>query len=237
MIYNFGPPFFGASGASPWDYNATEPDGSHVDGHPPYLFASGTLTSVSNGQRYTVTDSTKNWSTNRWRGYSIRRPSDGATAVISSNTNNTLSIEQWHSQGFAVGDTYEIRKAIQVIDQPGLGAQVGTMKRNNPRWMQQATEPCYSWNNRDQNNNPVNFITAQAGPTIIEGRDYFNNTPMPGYTPYTYPHPLTTSLPPPQPRAGSPQQAQKKRKKWGEAKGGWGKAKKFPANEMAQPQQ
>ncbi len=193
-IYSSGPPFYGADGRNPWDLNATEPDGSHVSAHPPYLFASGTLTSVSNGQRYTVTDSTKNWSTNRWRGYSIRRPSDGATAVISSNTINTLSIEQWHSQGFAVGNTYEIRKTIRVLDQPGLGAQAGTMYRNYPRWMQQATEPCYSWNNRDRNNNLVNFITAIGGTTIIAGRDYFNNTPMPGYTPYTYPHPLVTAV-------------------------------------------
>jgi len=193
MIYNFGSPFFGANGASPWDYNATEPDGSHVDGHPPRLFASGTITSATGS---TVTDSTKNWSTNRWRGYSIRRPSDGATAVISSNTNHTLSIGQWQSQGFAVGNTYEIRKAIQVLDQPGLGAQVGTMNRNNPRWMRQATEPCYSWNNRDQNNNLVNFTTGTGGTTIIQGRDYFNNTPMPGYTPYTYPHPLASGAGP-----------------------------------------
>jgi len=191
-IYNFGAPFFGANGASRWDYNATEPNGSHVNGHPPYLFASGTLSSVSNGDPYTVTDSTKNWSWNRWRGYSIRRPSDGATAVIRSNTNHTLRIVQWRSQSFAVGDKYEIRKVIQVLDQPGLGAQVGTMNRNNPRWMQQATEPCYSWNNTDQNNNPVNFKQLSSGKSILVGRDYFNNTPMPGYTPYTYPHPLVS---------------------------------------------
>jgi hypothetical protein len=221
MIYNFGPPFFGANGSSLWDYNATEADGSHVDGRPPYLFASGTLTSVSNGHPYTATDSTKNWPKNRWRGYSIRRLSDGATAVISSNTTNTLWIEQWQSQGFAVGNTYEIRKAIQVLDQPGLGAQTGTMNRNNPRWMQQASEPCYSWNNKDQNNNLVNFIAAIGGTTLVEGRDYFNNTPMPGYTPYVYPHPLITSLAPPQPRAGvtlDSQQKKARRKKWGHAK-------------------
>jgi hypothetical protein len=193
MICNYGASFYGANGANPWDYNATEPDGSHVNGHPPYLFTSGTLTSVSNDYPDTVTDLTKNWSPNRWQGYSIRRPSDGATAVIRSNTNNTLSINEWRSQGFAVGDTYEIRKVIQVIDQPGLGAQVGTMDRNNPRWMQQATEPCYSWNKTDQNNNLVNFTTGSGGAMIIEGRDYFNNTPMPGYTPFTYPHPLTVN--------------------------------------------
>jgi hypothetical protein len=238
MLYNFKNPFFGADGANAWDYNVTESDGTHVDGHPPYLFASGTLTSVTSG---TVTDSTKNWSTNQWRGYSIRRPSDGATALISSNTNNTLSIEQWQSQGFAVGNRYEIHKVIQVLDQPGLGAQVGTMNRNNPRWMHQATEPCYSWNNRDQNNNLVNFTTGNGGTTIIEGRDYFNKTSMPGYTPYVYPHPLTTS-PPTQSKAGvtlgsqrdfykEKNEARKARRKK------WGKAKENLANEMAPPDQ
>ena len=66
------------------------------------------------------------------------------------------------------------------------------MKRNNPRWMHQENEPCYSWNNTDQNNNPVNFTQSSGGASILVGRDYFNNTPMPGYTPYTYPHPLVS---------------------------------------------
>jgi hypothetical protein len=206
------------------------------------LFASGTLSSVSNGDPYTLTDSTKNWSWNRWRGYSIRRPSDGATAVISANGKHTLRILQWRSQSFSVGDKYEIRKVIQALDQPGLGAQVGTMNRNNPRWMQQATEPCYSWNNTDQNNNPVNFLAPNRAP-VLEGRDYFNDTPMPGYTPYTYPHPLTTSLSPPQPRAGvkvgSRHHFYKKEKN--EAKNArrkkWGHAKENLTNEMAQPDQ
>ena len=30
-----------------------------------------------------------------------------------------------------------------------------------------------------------------------EGRDYYNNTPMPGYKPYIYPHPLVSGLAPP----------------------------------------
>ena len=239
-IYSSGPPFYGADGRNPWDLNATEPDGTHVDGHPPYLFDSGTISSVTTA---TVTDSTKNWPTNRWQGYSVRRPSDGATAQINSNTNNTLSIFQWRSQGFAAGQTYEIRKVIQVLDQPGLGAQAGTMNRNKPRWMQQATEPCYSWNNVDANNNQVDFKQGTGGSPVTEGRDYFNRTAMPGYTPYTYPHPLTTSLSPPQPRAGvkvgsrhhfykkEKDEAKKARRKK------WGHAKENLANEMTQPDQ
>ncbi len=33
-------------------------------------------------------------------------------------------------------------------------------------------------------------MNSASIPWITEGRDFFN-TPMPGYTPYTYPHPLT----------------------------------------------
>ena len=43
---------------------------------------------------------------------------------------------------------------------------------------------------RDQNNNR-DFIMANSDSTIVAGRDYFNNTPMPGYTLYTYPHQVT----------------------------------------------
>jgi hypothetical protein len=244
MIANLGSPFYGASGANAWDYNATEADGTHVDGHPPYLFASGTVSSASGS---TITDSTKNWTANQWRSYSVSRPSDRISAAITSNTNNTLSINQRQNQrqnqGFAAGNTYEIHKVVRALDQPGLGKQSGTMNRNNPRWMQQENEPCYSWNNTDQNNNPVNFRQWSGGESILVGRDYFNDTPMPGYTPYTYPHPLTTSLAPPQPTAGvkvgSRHHFYKKEKN--EAKKGrrrkWGHAKENLENEMPQPDQ
>lgn len=41
----------------------------------------------------------------------------------------------------------------------------------------------YFWNNSGQT------AVSSSGP--VEGEDYFLNTEMPGYTPYTYPHPLT----------------------------------------------
>jgi hypothetical protein len=51
----------------------------------------------------------------------------------------------------------------------------------------------YSWNNTNADDGSKFGFTI-AGPTnvIRAGRDYFNNTPMPGYVPYTYPHPLVT---------------------------------------------
>src|SRR5436305_3746780 len=36
-------------------------------------------------------------------------------------------------------------------------------------------------------------IVAQQ-PSIKSGRDYFNRTPKPGYTPFVYPHPLVSGV-------------------------------------------
>jgi Cys-rich repeat protein len=70
------------------------------------------------------------------------------------------------------------------MNQPGFGPNMKSM-------------PIYSWNNKvvGGQNNPsgVALLDPQVGSggQLQENRDYFNGTPMPGYTPYTYPHPLT----------------------------------------------
>ena len=47
---------------------------------------------------------------------------------------------------------------------------------------------------------PVDIgLAIGAGIILQEGRDYFNDTPMPGYTPFVYPHPLVTDPPIPSP--------------------------------------
>jgi hypothetical protein len=63
-------------------------------------------------------------------------------------------------------------------------------------------------------------MNAGLGPGLVQGLDYFNDTPLPGYTPYTYPHPLTKGLPPPgQMTRNATENSQhnlpKKRQPWG----------------------
>jgi FG-GAP-like repeat len=89
---------------------------------------------------------------------------------------------------------------LRILDQPGLGAGAH-INRNAPAWPNQVNEPCYSWNNTNADDGSgFGFtVSVQGGFTILAGRDYFNNTPMPGYTPYTYPHPLVDGNPSPPP--------------------------------------
>jgi hypothetical protein len=107
-----------------------------------------------------------------------------------------------------------------------------------PSWVRQALEPAYSWNNvYTPTGAPVNIgLAIGAGAVLREGRDYFNNTRMPGYTAYVYPHPLTISLPPSQLSPSSKRHLGKnserkaeKVKTWK-----WGKAKETSAKEAAE---
>jgi hypothetical protein len=81
-----------ADGTSVWDKNDTEGNGTFVEGHPPYLFDSGTDDSSVNSMGV-IHDSTKSWTTNQWIGYSIKNKNPASTSynmgsyVISSTTN------------------------------------------------------------------------------------------------------------------------------------------------------
>lgn len=66
----------------------------------------------------------------------------------------------------------------------------------------QSSEPFYEWNNTKNgvdvdvtvHDGPPGCTDPQPSDHVQEGRDYFNDTPRPGYTPYEYPHPLTQDL-------------------------------------------
>jgi hypothetical protein len=177
-------PWGGADGTNPWDVNE------------PSVFFTGTAASSSSGT--TVTVSGVNWTPNQWAGYTIRRTSDVCNSgsltfgFIHSNTTNTITYTDnggypWiPTMSFCAGDTLEIRRVDHALDQPGRAG--GSLITGDPpvppaNWNDQVTEPCYSWNNGQAG--------FSGGPGVKANVHYFNNTQMPGYTEYTYPHPLT----------------------------------------------
>jgi hypothetical protein len=236
-------PFGGADGANPWDFN--EPGGP---------FFTGTAAANSVGTSVTVTGAS--WNTDQWKGYSIRKLTNvgnlntATFALINGNTSNVINYcdnggYSIPSLAFTAGDTLEIRKIRHVLD--GIGRGRGSLVSGNPPtvpsgWNDQVTEPCYSWSNVIADGvagAKANFGDVDLSIRINE--HYFNNTPMPGYTPYTYPHPLTKGLPPPEQTtrnatANSQHNPLKKRQPWGGKEIDKKKAKKAkasPTNETA----
>lgn len=75
------------------------------------------------------------------------------------------------------------------LDQPGRTGPTAFLQDHST----QVLSPVYAWNNTK------NGVSAGVSPTnygnvIRENRDYYNSS-KPGYTPYTYPHPLTGASP------------------------------------------
>jgi hypothetical protein len=155
------------------------------------------------------------WTPNQWVGYTAinttKTFSVGAgqgqhpSSWILSNTSNTIYVKSdagidGPPTSFAVGDNFQIRRVLVALDQPGRGKGSLIPAGGDPcssgvPWPNQALDPVYSWNNKRASDNSDVLIHSQEA-TIKEGRDFYNNTPKPGYKPYTYPHPLTLLAPP-----------------------------------------
>src|SRR5262249_2787415 len=171
-----------ASGHNNWDYN---------DSHG--IYASGTHT-ASRSNRI-LTDSNAHWTTNQWAGYSLTNTFTGRASFITSNTATTITCSfdnTYDPSGnlvFNSKNKYAIYKLLITLDQPSRG-RGDLLTGNTPRntttrtvaWPHQALKPIYSWNNTINGSN-IN-ISSYRKPTLKEGRDYYNSTPMPGYTPY-----------------------------------------------------
>ena len=197
------PKWGGATGDNPWDVNDTEGNGTNISGHSPFLYASGT---VSSGSATTLVDTAKNWAPNQLQYFTAKRVSDNQVAFIRSNTNNTLTLLYYPDSGggaiWNAGDQYQIHRPLILLDQPGRGQGdviSGTSPINRTTgkatWPHQVLEPTYSWNDiYTPTGQSVNSQTGAGNKQLQqEGRDYYNNTPMPGYKPYTYPHPLLSA--------------------------------------------
>src|SRR6266566_248420 len=167
-----------AGGQNPWDVN--DPRG---------LYESGATTSyVGSG---TLIDNAKQWTPNRWAGYSVTNTNPASAAYlhssfIISNTSNTITY-YFYSAGdrgapllFNAGDSYEIYRVLVAMGQGGQGK--GDLIAGDPpvntltgiqSWPHNALEPMFSWNNRDVQGHVLN-IGSNTYPTEIANRDFYN---------------------------------------------------------------
>lgn len=96
---------------------------------------------------------------------------------------------------FNAGDVLKLYLQTNVLDMPGMGQCTGwvrdpnsTLITNNAITLNQQIEPIYSWSNTI-NGTPVG--TTNVFSVVKSNVQFIDFTPMPGYTPYTDPHPLT----------------------------------------------
>lgn len=175
----------GAAGTNIWDNNST--------GGTAGVFESGTATSPATTTTRLFGDSSKSWTANQWSGYTLRNLTTGRFCEISTNgtTNVFYKLDIFYqtigNMEFDIGDSYEIRKVLNVLDQPGVGAG-DLLNTSFPAWPNQVVEPCYEWSNTV--NTTLNGGMSGNNGVIVENTHYFNDTAMPGYAAYTYPHPL-----------------------------------------------
>jgi hypothetical protein len=106
---------------------------------------------------------------------------------------------------FNTGDHFKLYFVYATLDQPGRGSgdllvDDGMDANNNeyvintsfgvPAYPREALEPIYCWSNTL--NGTLTGISSPY-PGIQSGRDFYNDTPKPGYAQFAYPHPLTVS--------------------------------------------
>jgi hypothetical protein len=185
-----------ADGTSPWDQNDNGSGNPVPVGQPGFTFASGSASGGTvSSSTATMTDTTKNWATNQWVGYSITNITCSTCGVapigsyIVSNTNNTITYDYYSATDtaghlkFVAGDRYAIHRVLVMMDQHGRGRGDQITGQSQPinsttgtaSWPHQALEPCYSWNNLFTPNGHVLSYRVKLGqPTVKAGIDFFN---------------------------------------------------------------
>jgi hypothetical protein len=186
-------PWFGATGLCGYDSNS------------PALWT-GVAASTTN----CLVAANPGWTNNQFYGCTVYNSNKNLCGIVITNNANTMwflgSASPQFQITFTSGDPVVVHLVYPQLDQPGRGGgdlMTGDVPAAN--WPRQASEPIYFWNNTlNYNYNPtaVGGMGYSAYPDIAAGRDFFNS-PMPGYTPFTYPNPLTlttnlvAALPPP----------------------------------------
>jgi hypothetical protein len=180
--------FGGADGVNQWDVN------------DPTVYFEGTVQTSTAGSRTVTINGSPNWTPNdKWKTFTIRRNtnlgglSGPAHGWIIGSTGNTGPGMSPPGLQFTAGDTVQIRKVLYLMDAPGRARGSLITGLSTPAlpadWNDQVTEGCYQWKNGAGH---FGFT-----PGTRSGVNGFDNTPMPDYRPYTYPHSLVSGQPQP----------------------------------------
>jgi hypothetical protein len=196
----------GSDGTSAFDQNDTDDHtGNGFNGNRNGVWASGAAQAGSSGNTLVISGS----GSQNWKGYAVvnldQTYSTGGNtyhpfATIQSNGGNTLTVgsapHSYAVQTWSVGNRYVIRKCNFSMDTIGAGQgdYLGGGTNPSPRWLNQASEPYYLWNNT-LNGSHTGFAQGHGGGEMNSTQTNFvdnGTTPKPGYTPYEYPHPLVS---------------------------------------------
>ena len=179
----------GCNGESAWDVN------------DPTIYATGTHVG-STGAVVLTANGSPGWTVNQWVGYQVCNVTGGRQSVVVSNTSNTITyLSSGHNSPLMMewtnGDTFQLRKVIKGIDQPGTGQcdLLDSAEDVSPVVLNHAIESVYGWGNT-MDGVPVGI---SSGYPIIQSGVHFKDEVMPGYSPYVYPHPLNDMIPTPTP--------------------------------------
>jgi hypothetical protein len=175
-------------GASPWDGNQpieVGGQGTHTGLNTTTILADSSQQWPVNGfVAYTAGEGT-------WNTHWVWNLTDGSKGLITTNTANTITatLSGGTRNTWNAGDSYKISNGYPCRDQIGRSKDQWLWTSASP-YPPQQLEPVYLWNNK-MGGTDAKVSASQTH--IKSGRDYVIGTPRPGYTPYTYPHPLTRS--------------------------------------------
>jgi hypothetical protein len=166
---------FVCDGSNPLDGNQVEDSGTHTGGD-------NASDLVSAG---------KTWEDGFWNHCTVTNETDGSRGQITAGTADSISaaLAGGTDNDWDEGDAFSISCGYPCLDQIGRSTDASA---GNPH--PQLFEPLYEWANLSDGEDfdiiPHDICLLHPR-HLVEGRDFFNDTPRPGYVPYVYPHPLT----------------------------------------------
>jgi hypothetical protein len=170
--------------------------GNIIDGNTAVSGGTGTHSGADGAA--VLTCAGKSWGANAYVGNYVYNLTGGSKGKITANTATTVTatLSGGSRNSWNGGDSFKITNGYPTLDQIGRGPDATTawvmLPPYNASYQPQASEPLYIWNNKMGGVVQTPAVLNGAGKHVQLNRDYYNSA-KPGYTPYTYPHPLVAA--------------------------------------------